>query len=214
MKNISLALNVLLVAAVTYLYVLHFSGKHTLNNQELQTRNDSSITTHVRFDPKQIKASKIVFVNAETLYGKYEYVKELRQEAAAKQNQLEGIYKQKGEKLQQDYAELQQKASQGTLSSDQAKVAEADLMKRKAELDGMEKQLGVLAEETQHKNAVLQDKINQYLRVYNKNGHYNYILSYTSLGGSILLGSDSLDITHEILDGLNEQYKSEKGKMK
>jgi outer membrane protein len=209
-KNLSVSLNIILILAVAYLYFLHFKGG---NKPAAQATNDS-VAVHVPVQAKDIKAAKIVYVNADTLFSKYEYVKDLKREAEGKQMRLEGSYKDKAQKLQSDYAELQQKASSGALSSDQAKLAEQDIMRRKGELDNMERQLGDLASETQQKNAVLQDKVNKFLKEYNKNSNYNYILAYTSAGGNVLLASDSLNITNEVVNGLNEQYKSEKGKKK
>ena len=214
MKNISIALNVVLAIAVAYLYYLHFSGNKNGNTSGSKTEVVDTAAAHVPVQPKEIKASKIVYVNADTLFSRYDYVKDLRKEAEGKQSRLESVYKEKAQKLQQDYTELQQKASSGALSSDQAKGAEEDLMKRKAELDGMEKQLGELANETAEKNLLLQNKVNKFLKEYNRNGNYNYILAFTNAGGSVLFGNDSLDITHEVLDGLNIQYKAEKGKKK
>jgi outer membrane protein len=213
LRNASFVLNIVLAVAIAYLYFLHFSGKPDVNSPVAGTITGAP-EFHSKLQPNSIRPSKIVFVNSDTLLGKYEYVKDLRKEAESKQYQLENAYKAKGMKLQQDYADLQQKAGQGKITSDQAKAEEEGLMKRKAELDAMEKQLGDLAEDAQKKNVILQNKISQYLKDYNKKGQYNYILSYSSLGGSVLLGSDSLDITYEILNALNEQYKAEKGNQK
>lgn len=209
-----MALNVVLAMAVAYLYYAHFSGNKNGTATGSTVESTDQPVAHIPVQPKDIKASKIVYVNADTLFSRYDLVKDLRKEAESKQNYLESIYKGKAQKLQEDYTALQQKASNGSLSSDQAKLAEEDLMKRKADLDGMEKQLSDLASETQQKNLVLQDKVNKFLREYNKNGNYNYILAYTNSGGSVLFGSDSLDITREVVDGLNAQYKAEKGKKK
>jgi len=209
LKNTSFVINLVLVAAVAVLYYLHFKGGHMSKPDEQKSGKDSSIV-HVKFDPGHLKNSKIVFVNADTLYSNYVYVKDLRKESADRQSRLESTFTQKRDKLQQDYMDLQQKASQGKLSSDQAKVEDESLMKRKAELEGMQKQMTELADEMQKKNTVMEEKIHQYLKEYNKNSHYSYILSYSSLGGSMLLGTDSLDITREVLNGLNEQYKEGK----
>ncbi|MBI2271540.1 MAG: OmpH family outer membrane protein [Bacteroidetes bacterium] len=214
MKNFSIVLNFILAAAVGYLYYLHFSGNKNGEPVGSTSTPTDTTTIHIPVLAKDIKASKIVYVNADTLFSNYEYVKELRKEAEGKQTRLENNYKQKMQKLQIDYTELQQKASSGALSSDQAKSAEEDMMRRKAELDGMEKQLGDLANETAEKNLLLQDKVNKFLKEYNRNGNYNFILAFTNAGGSVLFGNDSLDITREVLDGLNLQYKAEKVKKK
>ena len=211
MKNSSIILNIVLVIAVAFLYYLHFSGTNSTSSK-LNSADTSA--SHVSVQAKEIKSSKIVYVNADTLFAKYEYVKELRKEAEGKQARLESIYKDKAQKLQTDYMELQQKASSGALSSDQAKTAEEDLMRRKGELDGMERQLGELANETAQKNLVLQGKVNKFLKEYNSKGSYNYILAFTNSGGSVLFGNDSLDITREVLDGLNLQYNADESKKK
>ena len=200
-KNGSLIFNIVIAVAVVVLYILHFSST------KLKPKSTDAASAVVA-QPKDIKASKIVFVNADTLLTKYIAIQDLKKETEAKQNRLSAEYQTKGQALQRDYAELQQRAGQGLLTSDQAKVEESKLMKRKQELEALEHQLSELADEVQHKNSGSQAKINQYLKEYNKNGTYNYILSFSLNGGNVLLGADSLDVTNEILTGLNEQYKA------
>jgi len=163
--------------------------------------------------PKEIKASKIVYLNSDILNEKYDYVKDLTSAAQVKQGKLESAYQAKGQKLQKDYAEFQQKASQGLLSENQSNAAQEDLTKRKEELDQMEAQLQTLVEEIQKSNEEVRKTVVDYVKEYNKTSKYNYILTYTSgPGGIVLLANDSLDITNEIVDGLNAQYKAKKKK--
>jgi outer membrane protein len=208
MKNSSTLIQALLIAAVAFLYFLHFSGKHPDAVTSTPTGKDTS-AARVKFNPKELKASRIVFVNADSLYVNYEAARVLKKETSTRQSQLESVYKQKAERLQQDYGEFQQKATQGGFTQEQGKQAEAELMKRKEDLDGMEKQLAGLADEFQKKNGQINTKISQFLKAYNKEGRYSYILSYSSLGGSLLLGADSLDITRDVVGGLNEEYTTE-----
>jgi outer membrane protein len=163
--------------------------------------------------PKDIKASKIVYVNVDVLNDKYAMLKDLSAELLSQQQRLESVYQGKAQKLQQDYAELQQKASQGLLSENQSAAAQKDILKRKEDLDKMEMQLQALVEKTQKKNEEVRKTIIDYLNEYNKNSKYDYILTYTEgPGATILLTNDSLNITNEILEGLNAQYKSKKAK--
>jgi len=86
-------------------------------------------------------------------------------------------------------------------------------LKRKEDLDKMEMQLQALVEKTQKKNEEVRKTIIDYLNEYNKSSKYDYILTYTEgPGATILLTNDSLNITNEILEGLNAQYKSKKEK--
>ena len=213
-NKFSTYINIGLVIAVAVLYYLHFSNCNkscTANGS-----NDSTASTApIVMAPKEIKASKIVYVNSDILNEKYEYVKELATTAQAKQQRLEMAYQSKGQKLQQDYAEFQQKASQGLLSENQINASQEELKRRKEELDQMEAQLQKLVEEIQADNNRVRKTVVDYVKEYNKQSQYNYVLTYSDgPGGVILLANDSMDITNEILDGLNAQYRAQKGKKK
>lgn len=204
MKNISLLLNALLLAAVAYLYYLHFAdGKPTAT-----TSAGKEIVTNGCV-PEKVKTSKIVYINADSLFDKYEYVKEIKKSAESHKAILEKNYNSKAQRFQDDYMEYQQRASQGAISLEQAKATEDDLMKRKMELEAMEDELSRLIEDTQRKNSEIQQDITTFLTEHNNN-NYNYVLAYTALGGGILYASDSLDITNEVVEGLNKRYTEKK----
>lgn len=204
MQKLSLTLNAVLIAAVAYLYFLHFKSP-SASSEKVEA--DSA---HVVIQPKEIKPSSIVFINADTLTANYNVFKELKSQIEARHSALESQLNVKAQKFQKDYMDYQQRASQGQITVDQAKATEEDLVKRKAELDEMEAQLGKVYDDMQLKNIEIQKKVMDYLREYNKNGAYSYIMTYTANGGNILYAKDSLEITKEIVDGLNARYKEEK----
>jgi len=210
-KNISVLLNVVLLIAVAVLYYFHFSSQNTCSDTGISGTDSAAITNPKVMAPKEIKASKIVFINSDVLNEKYDFVKDLTASAQSRQQKLESAYQSKAQKLQQDYADFQQKASQGLLSENQSNAAQEDLMKRKESLDQMESQLQALVEEIQKSNEEVRQTVIDYVKEYNKNGQYNFILTYTEgPGGVVLLANDSLDITAEIIEGLNAQYKAKK----
>jgi outer membrane protein len=56
-----------------------------------------------------------------------------------------------------------------------------------------------------HKNVV------NYIKEYNKTSQYHYVMMYTdNPGGFLIVANDSLDITNDIVEGLNAQYKAKK----
>ena len=90
-KNFSGILNVVLLIAVAVLYYLHFS-----NSSSVATTGISSDSTAIKplvKAPKDIKTSKIVFVNTDVLNEKYEMVKELSSAIKAQQQTLDAKYK-------------------------------------------------------------------------------------------------------------------------
>lgn len=210
-KKIPVIINVLLIIAVAILYYLHFSTCNSACGSSIE--GDSALTSRPNvMSPKEIKASKIVYVNSDVLNEKYDFVRDLTAAAQTKQQRLENAYQTKAQKFQKDYTDLQQKASQGLLSENQGIAAQEDLKKRKDELDKMELQLQSLVEEIQKSNEEVRKTVVDYVKEYNKTANYNFILTHTDgPGGVLILANDSLDITDEILEGLNAEYKAKKG---
>lgn len=210
-KNLSLVLNIVLVIAVGILYYLHFTQCNN-NCQTADTVTDSTTASKpVILAPKDIKASKSVFVNLDELNEKYEFIKDLSASAQAEQRALESKYQAKGQKLQEDYNAFQLKAQQGLLSENQINAEQEAFEKRKSELDQLEMQSQNLMEKIQQRNEEANQNLRDYIKEYNKNSNYNYVFAYSNSPLSqVLLADDSLDITEEILDGLNNQYRNSK----
>ena|ERR1043166_5506945 len=215
-KNFSTILNVVLVIAVVILYYLHFSGTKTETADATAGSNDSTAKAKpVVLSPKDIKNAKIVYVNLDVLNEQYDYIKDVNADAKVQQSSLERQYQTKGQKLQEDYDAFQQKAQAGLLSENQVNTEQEAFQKRKEELDMLEQKSQELMDKIQERNDEMNTSIKEYLKEYNKNTHYQYVMAYSAGPLSpVLIASDSLDITQEILDGLNAQYKENKGKKK
>ena len=69
----------------------------------------------------------------------------------------------------------------------------------------------LLAEQDEF-NKDLQKKLDDFLAEYNQDKNYDYILSYSKALGFIMLANDQLDITDDVVAGMNELYKQEAGK--
>lgn len=212
-KTFSLALNVVLTIAVGFLYYLHFSADPANTPSPGIEEKEQETVIPAKLDlPQQANTAAVLYVNADTLFEKYEYVKAIKKDAESKQANLESRYTQKSRKFQEDYMAYQQKVSTGNISQDDARATEEDLMKRKDELEEMELQLNKLVEETQKKNALVQADVAEFFKEYSKGKNLGYVLAYTENGGSVLFANDSLDATRELVDALNERYLAKKKK--
>jgi len=210
-KNISLILNGILIIAVAVLYILHFTCSQT-NVSEVNS-DSTQVNKPIILSPKEIKESKIVYVNLDVLNEKYEYIKEVSTSAKADQKALENQYRTKAQKLEEDYAIFQQKAQQGLLSENQINTEQEAFMKRKEDLDQLEYKNQALMERIQEKTDEMNENLKAYIKEYNKQSNYQYVFAFSSSPLSqLLLVDDGLDITQEILDGLNAQYRASKAK--
>jgi len=211
-KNASLVLNVILLIAVAVLYFLHFSSGKSVAVETAAVDSTAAVRPPVLL-PKEIKASKIAYVNTDVLNEKYQYVKDISDVAKSNLQTLEANYKRKATDMQNRYAEFQQKASQGLMSENQTKEAQEEIGKRREELEMMEAKQQQLMDQLQVENEKVQKNIMEYIKEYNKSSQYNYVLAFSDkIIGSVLLANDSLDITDEIVEGLNAQYRAKKGK--
>jgi outer membrane protein len=53
----------------------------------------------------------------------------------------------------------------------------------------------------------LYTKLNEYLKKYNKEKNYSFVLGFQK-GGGILFANDSLNVTNDVVKGLNEEYNN------
>ena len=65
---------------------------------------------------------------------------------------------------------------------------------------------GNLQQEQAKKTDELLSKIHDYLKKYNAGDKYDMVIGY-SKGGGVLYAKEDLDITQDVLKGLNEEYK-------
>lgn len=196
MKNLSIVLNVVLAIAVAVLYVLHFTG--TSDSAEVAEATESQ-------SPSDLS---IAYVNSDSLLSNYDYFKELEKKFMDKTEKLNVEYQNRAEGLQREISNFQSTAGNMTIS--QARAVEEDLRKKQQNLMMYQEQLGQqLRQEEAVMNTDLYDKVSDYLQDYGKNKNLQIVLTYTK-GSGVLYANEGLDITQEVMTGLNEAYNAEK----
>jgi outer membrane protein len=191
MKNLPLILNAVLFLLVGHLYYL--------NSKKSQSADSQVIVPPA----SQSGGVRIAYVNADTLDAKYEW---LKQQKAAIQQRLESAEKSlsaKEQALMNDAAALQERFQTGTMTQADAEKEQAGLMQRGQKLEEEKMRLNKSLGEDQKKAFNdLYANVETKLKTLSSQIGYDYILSY-SRGGQILLASDSLDITKQVLELLN-----------
>lgn len=199
MKNLSLALNAVLIVAVGILYYLHFKG----NSAGESFAGPLS-------GPMTVSSQGIVYVNSDSLLESYDFYKDQKIQFESEQARIKNELKGESDKLQKDAAVYQQQAIGMTNQERQQK--ESDLGNRQQRL--MERKdvlLGQLDEMQAKASEELYTRLNQYLRTFNQGKNYQFVLGYQK-GGGILFANDSLNVTNEVIFGLNKSYNEVKGK--
>jgi len=150
---------------------------------------------------------RIAYVEVDSLMTQFEFAKEKSRELEKKSNNARNTLTQKGNQLQAAANNFQQKLqNNGFTSREQAESVQNALQRQQNDLAALQARLeNELAQETQKFNIALRDSLNNFLSLYNKDKKYDLILAKS--GDNILLGKKELDITQDVVNGLNKRYK-------
>lgn len=152
---------------------------------------------------------KVAYVDVDSLLNNYKFSVKLRNDMLRKGENMRMTLSEKGKALQADMDDFRRKVENNVYATRQrAEEEQARILKSQEELARLEQRLvNELSAEDQKNNIALRDSINHFLKEYNKTHGYDLILS--KMADNILLGSESLDITKEVIDGLNSRYNEE-----
>jgi len=149
---------------------------------------------------------KIAFVEVDSIMTQYNYAKDSQKALEQKYNNIQSTLAAKQQQLQAAQAKLQQDYQANQLTQAQAQQRSAQIERQAQDLQVLNQRLtNEFQTATNDFNVALHDSIQNYLKIYNKDKNYSYILSKS--GDNILLADKSNDITAEIVAGLNKQYK-------
>lgn len=190
MKNLPLILNIVLFALVGHLYYLNSKKPQTAEQVILPPASQSG-------------GVRIAWVNADTLDAKYEWLKQQKAAIEQRLRSAESSLVAKQEALMRDANALQEKFQGGNMTQAEAEKEQVALMQRSERLQKEEENLRKSLSEDQKKAFNnLYANVESKLKELSGQIGYDYILSY-SRGGQILMASDSLDITQQVLKLLN-----------
>ena len=200
MKKISLIINVVLIIAVGLLYYFQFTGPKTSVPKD-DSKKSSSKTSDTSF--------AIAYVNIDTLMLYYNMYEDMKNELGGKQKTSEAELNSKSKSFEKKYTDFQNKVQKGLVTRYQAAEMEQELLKQQQDLVKLRDDLSMrLMDEEQVMNRKLLYSITEYLEEFNKEKNYKYIFS-NAFGGNILFADNALDITQEVVDGMNAKYLAE-----
>lgn len=153
---------------------------------------------------------KIAYVEVDSLMTQFEFAKEKSKELEKKSLNARNTLTQKGNQLQAAANNFQQKIqNNGFTSREQAESVQQALQRQQNDLAALQARLeNELASEQQKFLQALQDSLDSFLALYNKDKKYDLIVNKSA----ILFGDKKYDITQDVINGLNKRYKKEAAK--
>ncbi|MDE6270712.1 MAG: OmpH family outer membrane protein [Muribaculaceae bacterium] len=150
--------------------------------------------------------SNIRFLNLDTVFANYTLAQEISKEGQKLMLDYQNLERQKQNDLQRLGASIEQKRnSNGYLSQESFDADVNNFNKKQQEAANV---LGArqnsISTQMAERQKVLQDSLDSFLRDYNATRHYDAIL----LRESGVYFNPALDITQEVIAGLNARYKA------
>ena len=111
--------------------------------------------------------------------------------------------------FQAEYAALVQKAE--TMTEEEGMAAQQKLGAKQQKIEERKQSMEMqFMKETQDFNVQLQERIIAFLKKYNENGAYTYILPYSKETINLLYVNEAYNITGNVIKGMNEEYATTK----
>jgi outer membrane protein len=152
-------------------------------------------------------APTIVFINADTLLSNYDYYKAEKAKMVTLSQKAQAEITAKGDAFQKKVAAYQKSAN--SLTPAQKAATEKKLATEQQGLQNLSQNTGKQLQDIEaSENATLYERINTFLKTYTKTKGYKIVLTYSKSSPSMLYGDDSLDVTKDVLAGLNAEYKA------
>jgi outer membrane protein len=197
MKKANIILHIISLVAIVVLFVM-FLGQKNCNTANIETTSAEQ-TVAVN--------NSIVYIQLDTLINQYDMYNDLKTEFEGKLASVENELTKKGRALENDYQSFNEKMSKGLLTRSQAEAQGNELQARQQELAllSQEKQMQLAEEESVMINQVM-NAIQSYIKEYNKIHNHSLILTTTVATNNVIDGDSSLNITNDIIKGLNQEY--------
>ncbi len=148
---------------------------------------------------------KTAYVDTSKLIQEYKEMKEVEAEFTAKSDSIKGELDTMAQDFQKEVQDYQ--ANMNSMSVDKRKEVEQNLMRKQQMIQQQQQMRGnQLREESDTVIDSIVSKVKDYVKDYGKDNGYTYIFG-SNESANIMYAKDGLDITEEILEKLNAEYK-------
>lgn len=198
MKSPLLIWNVILTIAVATLLFFQF-GKKTESKTAVAVKKDSAAA-------KQGETFSIAYFVMDSIENNFSMVKDVKDELNKQEDGMTKELERIEKSIMAKAGEYQQKMNSGAMTQQQAEAANNDIIERRRSLESKRQEYDQQYKDVyMRKMQDVRTKIEDFLKEYNKNNTYSFIISNEP--GFIYYHDAAYDITNDVVKGLNEKYK-------
>ncbi|MBR5852554.1 MAG: OmpH family outer membrane protein [Bacteroidaceae bacterium] len=201
---------IMLLAALAFIQLIFVqcAPKNSESANADQTVETTGTTIVTNADSTPVCNIRIAYVDYDSLLLSYDFAQDVQKELLRKEMSINNIIEKERKSLQEEVATFENKVQNNVFATQERAQAEYEkIMKKDQELMQRGQALIAEFEETRltKSNEVTQSIIS-YIQEYNSNAKYDFIL--TKMGGNMLYSNEALDITKDVVKGLNEKYSA------
>lgn len=169
--------------------------------------NKSNPQVEAKSAPATSSDLKVAYVEVDSIMTQYQFCIDTKKTLEAKAKNGENALASKAKSLDAAQQKLQSDYQNNRIQSQQEfEGRQAAIQKQAADAQALQQRFASeLAQEQDAFNQALHDSIANFLKAYNKDKKYTYILSKS--GDNMLYADPANDITKEVIAGLNKAYK-------
>lgn len=196
MKNASLILNLVLLIAVGVLFYLHFSEKKAPQQPKVASAQQQTNAPNGDF--------RIAYFEMDSVNNKFALIKDVKSELGREEERINSELA----RLQKTYNDriTHYQGQSQTMSQVESEKANRDILQLQEKIRTTKQELeGRYQDLYMRKMQDVKSKVEDYLKEYNRDKGYAYILAYEP--GFIFYRDSALNITSDIISGLNDKYK-------
>ncbi len=158
--------------------------------------------------PVSTNGLKIAFIEVDSIMTQYNFCKDYQKILEKRGNNIQSALSTQERNLEAAINNFQKKVQNNGFSSQNEYESQQAAIQRQQEqyVAARDRLASELQSETDKFNKALHDSIQHFIEKYNKDKKFSLIL--TKQGDNILFGDKSLDVTAEVVAGLNKAYKT------
>jgi outer membrane protein len=168
------------------------------------SQNAGNTSVSQEQSPLQVCDLKLAFVDVDSLLTNYAYYQDLAEEMMRKQENYSLLLDEEKRKIDKEVQEYNTKIERNVFSTDERARSEYNRIGKKqvALEEKAAKYSQELADESTANSQKISEAVEDFIKEYNKTHGYNMIISKSSL----LFADEKLNITAQVLEGLNAAY--------
>ena len=153
---------------------------------------------------------KIAYVDYDSLLANYNFAQDVQKELIRREMSINNTIEKERKSLQEEAAAFEYKVQNNVFATQERAQAEYEKIMKKDQ-DLLQRSQAMIAEfekESIAKSNEVTQSIIDYIKEYNRSAKFDFIL--TKMGGNMLYANEALDITNDVVKGLNAKHSVKK----